>query len=192
MNKKNKAIFLDRDGTINIDKDYLCKIEEFEFIDGVKDFLKRVQALDYKLIIITNQSGIGRGYYSENDFNILNNWMINTLKEDGITIDKVYYCPHYKESNIKKYAIDCECRKPKLQLFEKAVTDFNLDLSKCFAIGDKIRDCLICTKSDCKGILINNNENKDIINNVKKGKVKNVVYCKTIKCCYDIIVKGGI
>ena len=119
---KNKAIFLDRDGTINIEKNYLYKIEHFEFETGVIEALKILQKLDFKLIIISNQSGIEREYYTKQDADKLFNYMVNKLKENGINIDKYYYCPHYKE--------ECNCRKPKLGLFYEAKKDFNIDFAR--------------------------------------------------------------
>ena len=104
----NKAVFLDRDGTINVEKNYLHKIEDFEFLSGVIEGLSLLNNSGYKLIIITNQSGIGRGYYTENDFITLNNWMLDVLKSNGIIISKVYYCPHLPDAKIEKYRMDCE------------------------------------------------------------------------------------
>ena len=102
----NKAIFLDRDGTINVDKNYLYKIEDWEFIDGVIEGLQILQELGFKLIVITNQSGIARGYYKDKDAHIIFDYMINELKKNGVIIEQVYYCPHIGN--------ECDCRKPKL------------------------------------------------------------------------------
>lgn len=172
----NKAIFLDRDGTINVEKDYLFRISDFEFLPNVITALHRLQSAGYKLIIITNQSGIARGYYSEEDFEILNSWMLGELKRYGINISAVYYCPHHPEAKIDEYRYDCACRKPKLGMYEKAVMDFDIDLSESYAIGDKIRDCSICQTTKCRGFLIADNENKRAIDDVKLGKFKRVEY----------------
>lgn len=172
----NKAIFLDRDGTINVDKDYLSKIEDFEYLPGAIEGLKLLQDVGYKLIIITNQSGIARGYYTEDDFLKLNDWMIQDLKNCGVEISKVYYCPHHPEGIINKYRIDCDCRKPKLGMYQKAIVDFGIDLSKSWAIGDKIRDSEICQTTDCRGYLISNLEKIDIIDAVKQGIYRNIEY----------------
>ena len=176
----NKAIFLDRDGTINYEKGYLYKIEDFEIIPGVLDALRLLQLANYKLIIITNQSGIARGYYDIADFKKLNNWMVETLKKEGVFIDDVYYCPHHPDAVIEKYRKKCNCRKPKTGLFRRAITDYNLDIDLCFAIGDKLRDCSICTNTGCKGFLISNNEEKKIIEEVKKGLIENVQYAENL------------
>lgn len=150
----NKAVFLDRDGTINVDKNYLYRTEDFEFLPGAVDALKMLQSAEYLLIIITNQSGIGRGYYTEEDFLKLNEYMKAELSKAGVNISAVYYCPHLPDAQVERYRKVCTCRKPATGLFEQAVRDFNIDLSKSFAVGDKLRDCSICSKSDCGGFLI--------------------------------------
>ena len=131
--KKNKVIFLDRDGIINEDKSYVHKIEDFEFCSGIFETLKRFQELGYMLIIVTNQSGIGRGYYTQKDFDLLNNWMLNELKNEGIDITKVYYCPHDPNEN-------CNCRKPNPGMLQYAKDKFNIDIKSSWMIGDKISD----------------------------------------------------
>ncbi|MBV5278102.1 MAG: D-glycero-beta-D-manno-heptose 1,7-bisphosphate 7-phosphatase [Campylobacteraceae bacterium] len=129
----NKAIFLDRDGVINIDKAYVSKIEDFEFCDGVFKTLQHFQKLGYLLIIVTNQSGIGRGYYSEADFQTLTAWMQKELLHVKVKIDAVYHCPHAPIEN-------CECRKPKSGMFKEAIKAFDIDVTQSWMIGDKQTD----------------------------------------------------
>jgi len=188
----NKAIFLDRDGTINVEKNYLYKIEDFEFLPGVVEALKKLQNAGYLLIIITNQSGIGRGYYTEDDFRKLNSWMIATLKGQGVTITAVYYCPHLPNAEIDEFRRDCLCRKPKLGMFNQAAQDYKLDLSKCYTIGDKIRDCAICNSTDCQGFLIGNNEKSEVISDVKSHFIRNVEYCNDLYECAVRILSDKI
>lgn len=136
----NKALFLDRDGVINIEKHYLYKIEDFEFVEGIFEVLKHFQDNRYLLIIITNQAGIGRGYYTEKDFNTLNNWMLEELKKRDILITKVYYCPYHPEHGVGQYKKDSFDRKPNPGMILKAKKEFNIDLSKSILIGDKESD----------------------------------------------------
>lgn len=136
----NKAVFLDRDGVINVEKNYLHKIEEFEFIDGVFETLKFFKEQGYLLIIITNQAGIGRGYYTEEDFYVLNSWMIDEFKKEGIIIDGVYFCPHHPEHGIGKYKQDSYDRKPNPGMILKAQKEFDIDLSNSILVGDKESD----------------------------------------------------
>lgn len=150
-----KAVFLDRDGTINVNKpEYLHRIEDFKFIPRVLPALKKLSQTNYKIIIVTNQSGIGRGYFTERNLKNLHSWMLNQLKKEKIRIDKIYYCPHHPRQN-------CACRKPKTVLIEKAARDFGIDLSKSWIIGDDEKDILMGKEVNLKTILIG-------------GKVKNL------------------
>lgn len=151
---KTKAVFLDRDGTINADKNYLYRIEDFEFLPGAVEALRLLQASGYLLIIITNQSGIARGYFTEEDFMKLTDFMLAELEKSGVKISAVYYCPHLPDGEVPEYRKVCSCRKPKTGLFEQAVKDFGIDLSESFAIGDKPRDCAVCETTPCRGFLI--------------------------------------
>lgn len=130
-----KALFLDRDGVINIEKDYLYKIEDFEFIDGIFELCKYYQKLGYLIFVVTNQSGIARKYYSEENFKILTDWMLHEFSVNNIEITKVYYCPHHPT-----ISGECNCRKPKPGMLLKAAEEFNLNMPKSIIIGDKERD----------------------------------------------------
>lgn len=148
------AVFLDRDGTINVDRGYLHRIEDFEYLEGAVEGLKSLQSMGYLLVVITNQSGIARGYYTEQDFLKLNKWMMEDLRHQGITISGAYYCPHYPQGKIRKYSIECNCRKPQIGLYLKAQREFGIDFSASIAIGDKYRDLHICEETEVKGILL--------------------------------------
>ena len=126
-----RALFLDRDGVINKEVNYLYKIEDFEFIDGIFDLCKSAIEHDYRIIVVTNQSGIARDYYSEADLEKLTRWMMRELAGHGIEISSVYACPHLT---------DCQARKPNPGMLLQAQKDFDLDLSQCIFIGDKERD----------------------------------------------------
>lgn len=130
-----KALFLDRDGVINVEKEYLYKIEDFEFIDGVFDLCMYYQNLGFIIVIVTNQSGIARKYYTEEDFKVLTTFMVNKFLSQGIKISHVYYCPHHESISGK-----CECRKPLPGMLFDAKKDFDVDLEHSIIIGDKERD----------------------------------------------------
>jgi D-glycero-D-manno-heptose 1,7-bisphosphate phosphatase len=134
---KNKALFLDRDGTINVEKNYACKVEDFEFIDGIFDLIRFYQENEYLIFIVTNQAGIARGFYSENDFQKLTEWMLDQFTAKGIKISKVYHCPHHPD-----FTGECDCRKPKPGMILQAIREFNLDPGKSILIGDKKSDIL--------------------------------------------------
>ncbi|MDD3342825.1 MAG: D-glycero-beta-D-manno-heptose 1,7-bisphosphate 7-phosphatase [Sulfurospirillaceae bacterium] len=128
-----KAIFLDRDGVINIDKSYVSDKENFEFCAGVFEALEHFQSKGYLLIIVTNQSGIGRGYYTQEDFESLTQWMREELLKKKVRIDAVYFCPHAPEAQ-------CACRKPKSGMFHEAIEAFDIDVKASWMIGDKPTD----------------------------------------------------
>ena len=186
----NKAIFLDRDGTINVDKGYLNKIEEFEYLPGVIEGLKLLQDAGYLLIVITNQSGIARGYYTEEDFHKLNDWMIQDMMDKGVVISKVYYCPHHPSGKIEKYRVNCECRKPKLGMYYQAVSDFDIDLVQSYVVGDKMRDLSICKETECKGYLISQLEKKEILELIRNQNYKNIVHVDSLFMAAQKIVGG--
>jgi len=137
---KKKALFLDRDGVINEDLHYVHRIEDFHFVEGIFELLREVQEQAYLLIVITNQAGIARGYYSEDDFHQLSHWMKARMKDKGIQLDAVYYCPFHPEHGIGKYRKKSDCRKPAPGMIFKACRDFDIDLSASALIGDKNSD----------------------------------------------------
>ena len=131
----NKALFLDRDGVINIEKDYLYKIEDFEFIEGIFTLCMHYQSLGYIIVVVTNQSGIARNYYNEHDFNLLTSWMTKEFDKYAVELKKVYFCPHHPD-----ISGECPCRKPKPGMLLEAAKEFNIDLKNSILIGDKERD----------------------------------------------------
>ena len=135
-----KAAFLDRDGVINRDKEYVYKVEDFEFLDGVFEACRRLNSLGYKIVVVTNQSGIGRGYFTEADFNRLNEWMVRRFLEEGVTITGVYFCPDHPVHGVGAYKRESAYRKPGPQMLLEAANDHGLDLQASFIAGDKISD----------------------------------------------------
>ncbi|NME35995.1 MULTISPECIES: D-glycero-beta-D-manno-heptose 1,7-bisphosphate 7-phosphatase [Fusobacterium] len=152
--KKNKAIFLDRDGTINIDKDYMYRIEDFEFEPKADEALKILNDLGYILIVVTNQSGVARGYYTEKDIQTLHEKLSKILKEKNINISKFYYCPHHPTKGIGEYKLDCFCRKPYPGMLLKGMDEFNIDPSLSFMVGDKLSDVEAGLKADVTPVIL--------------------------------------
>ncbi len=153
--KKNKskspAIFLDRDGTINEEIGYLHKIEDWEWCTGAIDSLIKLSETNYKIIIITNQSGIARGYYSNYDVYKLHSWFYNEIKIRSGRIDAIYFCPHHSQFGELR---NCNCRKPKPGMIFEAQKDMNLNLTKSWLIGDKVSDVQAGQKAGLRTILI--------------------------------------
>ncbi|WP_438862630.1 D-glycero-beta-D-manno-heptose 1,7-bisphosphate 7-phosphatase [Neptunicella sp.] len=137
---KNKAVFLDRDGVINVDHGYTIKIDDFEFIDGVFESCKILQELGYLLVVVTNQSGIARGFYNEQQLAELHQWMVEQFRHNGVDIAGVYYCPHHAQHGSGEYLQACDCRKPQPGMLLKAAAELDIDLSQSVIVGDKESD----------------------------------------------------
>ena len=137
--RMNKAIFLDRDGTLNIDYGYVHEIDNFKFIDGAIDALRELKKMGYMLVLVTNQSGIARGYFSEEQFLQLTEWMDWSLAEQDVDLDGIYYCPHHPEGK-GEYKEDCDCRKPKSGMLLQAIKELKIDPTQSIMVGDKVED----------------------------------------------------
>lgn len=164
-----KIIFLDRDGTINVEKSYLHKWEDFEFEKNAIEGLIALKKLGYEFIIVTNQSGIGRGYYTEDDLNLLNNKMVEKLSEYGIDILECYYCPHHEEKGIGKYKVKCNCRKPNPGMLLKGIEKYNIDLNNSYMVGDKLSDLKAGEKVGIKSILVKTGYGINIVDECKES-----------------------
>lgn len=135
----NKAIFLDRDGTLNVDHGYVYQIDDFEFIKGSIEALQQLKAMGYLLVLVTNQSGIARGYYTEKQFLQLTEWFDWSLADRGVDFDGIYYCPHHPAGQ-GEYKQLCDCRKPRPGMLLQAIRELNIDPAESVMIGDKIED----------------------------------------------------
>ncbi|MFD1804991.1 D-glycero-beta-D-manno-heptose 1,7-bisphosphate 7-phosphatase [Pasteurella oralis] len=136
-----KAIFLDRDGTLNLDHGYVHEIDQFKFITGSIEALQQLKQMGYLLILVTNQSGIARGYFSEEQFLQLTEWMDWSLADRGVDLDGIYYCPHHIEGK-GEYKKECNCRKPKSGMLLQAIKELDIDPTRSVMIGDKVEDIL--------------------------------------------------
>lgn len=157
---KKRALFLDRDGVINEDRGYVHRPEDIEFLDGIFELVAEAKRVGYLVVIATNQSGIGRGYYTEADFHALTEWMKLQFIECGGQIDAVYFCPYHPVDGIGEYRIDSDCRKPAPGMFLKAQRELDIDMKSSVLIGDRPSDmqaglaagigtCLMfCTKDE--------------------------------------------
>lgn len=135
-----KAFYLDRDGVINHDFGYVGSKARFEFIDGVFEACRLIMNQGFQIVIVTNQAGIARGYYDEEQFNKLNDWMLMQFKLHNIVITEVYHCPHHPDGIVEQYRQDCECRKPKPGMILKAANKHHINLSESVMVGDKNSD----------------------------------------------------
>ncbi len=160
---QNKALFLDRDGVINIDYGYVHKVENFHFVEGIFDLCRKAQNLGYLIIIITNQAGIAKGHYTEEQFLELTKWMESQFLKQDIKITKTYYCPYHIDAVVEKYKLDSFDRKPNPGMFLKAIKEFNIDPQKSIMIGDKDIDMSAAAQSNIAlKILFNKIETKGL------------------------------
>ena len=152
----NKAVFLDKDGTLIKDVPYNVDPEKIALFEDVPKGLKLVKEQGFKLIVVTNQAGVALGYFEEKAIEGVKQKIINLLKVYDITLDGFYYCPHHEKGRVKEYATTCECRKPLPGLLIQAANELNIDLSQSWMIGDILNDVEAGKKAGCKTILIDN------------------------------------
>lgn len=149
MNNKKKAVFLDRDGVINKEVNYLSNPDDFEFIEGSIEALKILKKKKFLLIVITNQAGIARGYYTEKALNQIHDKMSKILKQNNVVLDDIYYCPHHPD-----FTGPCNCRKPKPGMILKAKKKFNINLQSSFVVGDTLNDIRAGLNAKCITVLV--------------------------------------
>ena len=178
-----KAIFLDRDGTINVEKDYIYKSEDLVFEEGTIEALKTFKNLGYILIVVSNQSGIARGYFTEEDLNIFNNNMNEILKKNGVEITEFYCCPHHPDG-IGEYKKVCECRKPNNKMIEDAIKEYNIDREKSYMIGDKTSDIGAGLKSNLKTVLVKTGYGLKDMEKIDKNET---LVCENLKDFSEIL-----
>ena len=134
------AVFLDRDGVINADSGYVGDWDSFVFLPGVIEAMRKLCDSGYALVVVTNQSGIARGFYTEEDFHVLTDRMCKELSQNGVSIAGVYFCPHLPDATLARYRTICECRKPQPGLIHRAVEELKIDLTRSAMVGDKNSD----------------------------------------------------
>lgn len=140
MSDKHKAAFIDRDGVINEERNYVYRLEDFHLLPGTVEALTLLRDAGYRLVVVTNQAGIARGYYDEVAMNRLHDYLRSHLAKDGVMLDAVYFCPHHPEGVVNGLNIECNCRKPAPGMLHQAAQDLNLDLAASVLIGDKVSD----------------------------------------------------
>jgi D-glycero-D-manno-heptose 1,7-bisphosphate phosphatase len=148
-----RAVFLDRDGTINVEKDYLYRIEEFEFICGVPEAVRLLNDAGFFVVIVSNQSGVARGYYTEEDVDNLHRFIAAELKKSGAGVDAWYYCPHHPQGK-GSYSLACRCRKPLPGMLIEAAKRHDIDLAASVMVGDKLADIEAGMAAGCRSILV--------------------------------------
>ncbi|MGA2150846.1 MAG: D-glycero-beta-D-manno-heptose 1,7-bisphosphate 7-phosphatase [Geobacteraceae bacterium] len=151
---KRRAVFLDRDGTINVEREFLHRPAEFEFIPGAPQAIRLLNDAGFLVIVVTNQSGVARGYYDESAIIRLHRHLDAELASIGAAIDGYYFCPHHPAYSTGSHGKSCGCRKPQAGMLLKAANDFSLDLASSYLIGDKLADVEAGLNAGCRPILV--------------------------------------
>ena len=150
----NRAIFLDRDGTLNEEDGYISSPERFRLYSFAAEAVRLINQSGWKAIVLTNQSGVARGYFTETTLIEIHERMEESLRSQGARIDAIYYCAHHPDYGSPPYRLDCDCRKPRPGLVERAARDFNLDLNRCYAVGDRYRDIEAGHALGARGVMV--------------------------------------
>ena len=149
-----KAVFLDRDGTLIREVNYLCRVEQIEILPGVAEALRRMRSAGFSLVMITNQSAVARGYLSENSLHEIHHVIETRLEHEGASLDAIYYCPHHPTAGIGALRIACECRKPKTGMIDRAVAELGLDPTLSVVVGDQLSDMELASAVGARGVLL--------------------------------------
>lgn len=180
-----KAIFLDRDGTINVDVDYLHEPGKLKFIDGTVEALALLKGRGYKLIVISNQSGIGRGYFEARDVEQLHAYMNQLLQKQHAAIDAFYYCPHVEQD-------ECMCRKPQTGLVERAVAEWDIDLARSYMVGDRESDIMTAVNAGCGyGLLLSGHAVPKTLQDKCRGSVYKNLWDFAQHICAPVSAAAG-
>jgi D-glycero-D-manno-heptose 1,7-bisphosphate phosphatase len=148
------AVFIDRDGTINEQRGYINHLSRFELLPGVTDAVKLLNKNNFFAIIVTNQSGVARGYYPVSLVHQIHELMTKSLEREGATIDGIFYCPHHPRGIVPEFTADCDCRKPKTGLVHQALKIFDIDMSNSYVVGDRYVDIELAIRLNLKGVLV--------------------------------------
>ena len=209
MSNPRKAVFLDRDGTVSVEMGYIHEkdMDRYALNPGAAEGMKQLADAGYLLILVTNQSGVARGYYDEAQVHRVHARLAELLAEKGVALDAVYYCPHHADSNagaanqptpgriqaqpVAELIRDCDCRKPRPGMGLKAAADFDLDLSQCWVVGDKKADLGLAQALECPGILVTTGYGQGTLEKLEEqGRVPRYVAGDLVQAA-AIILSGG-
>lgn len=197
----DKVIFLDRDGTLNAEVNYLHRTEDLLLLPGVIKAVERFNKAGYTVIVVTNQAGVARGYYTETDVKALHEHMNGVLRQSGAHVDKFYYCPHHPEHGVGAYKTDCLCRKPGIGMFEQAEAELpsGIDKAHSYMIGDKLIDTQAGRRYGVRSILVGTGYGKEIRSKQEQNGLIGIhgecldesydYYAENLAAAADLIIK---
>ncbi len=168
----NKAVFLDRDGTVNEEVGYLRDLEKLVLIPGAARAIRRMNEAGFTVVLVTNQSGVARGYFPESLVHEAHDRLIAMLEREGARIDAVYYCPHHPTAGNSHYTIECDCRKPRTGLLDRAVKDLGIDIGHSYMVGDKWSDVELGQRAGAAAVLVQTGFGHDDPGNTRPEHVK--------------------
>ena len=161
--KKNIAVFLDRDGTINEEVGYLDSLDKLKIIPGAYEAIRLINESGMKAVVISNQAGVARGFFTEDFVKITHEHLQTALRQEGAYIDNFYHCPHHPTEGIEPYRQDCNCRKPAPGMLLRAAQDLNIDLTRSYLVGDRFRDMEAAKKVGVKGVLVKTGYGQELL-----------------------------
>lgn len=170
-NVNQTAVFLDRDGTISHEIGYITEPDKFYLYDFSPKAIKRLNSLNVRIIVVTNQACVAKGLCGEDSINAVNGRMINLLNADGAYIDDVFFCPHHVDGTVKEYAIECSCRKPKTGMIAKAVKKYHIEVENSFVVGDKISDVEMGYSAGTQTILVMTGHGRQALDTIRQKKL---------------------
>jgi D-glycero-D-manno-heptose 1,7-bisphosphate phosphatase len=178
------AVFIDRDGTVNVEKNYIDDTKDLKLYEGVSDAIKCLNKKGIRVILVTNQSGVARGYFTEERVHEINEYLKELLGNDGVFLDGIYYCPHHPDFDKK-----CDCRKPKPGLLKRAAQDLEIDLEVSYVVGDKLLDIELAHTVNAKGLLVLTGYGLETKEKLENGSVKPHFIAKGLKEAVEWIIK---
>ncbi len=172
----NQAVFFDRDGTVTEEVGYLTDISKLRLIPGGGPAVRKLNQAGFKVVLVTNQSGVARGYFSESLVREAHGLLETMLARDGARLDGIYYCPHHPTAGSSKYTMDCDCRKPGTGLLDQAAKDLDIDLKRSYVVGDKWSDIELARRAGAMAVLVRTGFGPDDPGNVRPGHIKDPDY----------------
>ncbi len=184
------AVFLDRDGTVNIEAGYIRELENLNLIPGAAEVIRGLNEAGVPVVLVTNQSGPARDYYPESWVHQLHERLEKLLAAEGAHLDKIYYCPHLPDGIVPEYTQDCDCRKPEPGMLLAAAKDLDLDLSRSFMIGDKATDVEVGQRVGAKTVLLTSGYGQQVLDGTYQHKVNADYVFPSLKAAYDEVMQS--
>lgn len=183
------AVFLDRDGTVTIEKNYITDPGDIELIPGAAGAIARLRAAGFAVVIVSNQSGVARGYMTEEDMAAVHRATEARLLEAGAALDGAYYCPNLEDGTIERFARDVSCRKPATGMIDAAVRDLDLDMSASFMVGDQITDLEVASRAGIPGVLVATGKGEQTMLDAVAGRVEISYFASDLDAAADWIIE---